>query len=106
MSKAGLETATYLSLDVEGAEFIVLQTIDSNGRFPFSVVLVEASHYMKPKNAEVRKLLLKAGIVMMVMMVTTTRSAPILVLSRLTMRSAPALAATSSSGATRKRSTT
>jgi len=61
MQRSGFERTTYLSLDVEGAELTVLQTI-TTVPFPFSVVLVEADGLNVGKNAAVRALLRRAGL--------------------------------------------
>lgn len=65
MARAGFSTATYLALDVEGAEEIVLQTVvkttTNTSAFPFDVVMVEADRHDKAKNARVRTLLTTMG---------------------------------------------
>ena len=56
--------ATFLSLDVEGAEEVVIRTLNlTSGGFPFSVVMVEADRWDRAKNARVDQLLLGAGLV-------------------------------------------
>ena len=43
---------TYLSLDVEGAEEAVLDSLDPNAPFPFSVVLVEINRVARSKTSQ------------------------------------------------------
>ena len=71
MRRAGFSRATYLALDVEGAELLVLRTLNRTRSFPFSVVLVEASHFMKAKNADVKAFLLSSGLVQLELPRTT-----------------------------------
>lgn len=59
MEGAGLDGgATFLSLDVEGAEAVVLGTVDAS---KFALVLVEADGHDAAKDAAVRRLLERAG---------------------------------------------
>ena len=69
MADAGLSTArasiAFLSLDVEGAEEMVLQTVDLNA-FPFAVVLVEMAGRDAGKDQRVRDMLTKrAGLMLL-----------------------------------------
>ena len=69
MADAGLSTArasnAFLSLDVEGAEEMVLQTMDL-GSFPFAVVLVEMAGRDAGKDERVRDMLTKgAGLMLL-----------------------------------------
>lgn len=58
MRDAGYRHAHFLSLDVQGAEEVVLQTADVGA---FSVVLVEAEGTAVEKNQRVRQFLLSHG---------------------------------------------
>jgi FkbM family methyltransferase len=59
MSDAGLrDGATFLSLDVEGAEAIVLETVDPAA---FKVILVELDGVDEAKDARVHQMLTRAG---------------------------------------------
>ena len=56
---AGFPAATFLSLDVEGGEEKVLQTVrPEHDAFPFDVVMVEADRHDHRKNARVQSMLL------------------------------------------------
>ena len=61
--RAGIQQASFFSLDVEGAELLVLNTTVAERRLPFLVLLVEASHYTPGKNARVKSFLLARGMV-------------------------------------------
>jgi FkbM family methyltransferase len=61
MRREGFARSTYLSLDVEGAELLVLRTV-TNAPFPFSIVLVEADSSNIAKNSAVRAILRGAGL--------------------------------------------
>lgn len=67
MSDVGFPRATFLSLDVEGAEELVLKTVVAGAAapadFPFDIVLVEAERTSPDKNERVRGMLRKAGLV-------------------------------------------
>ena len=68
MSDAGHPRATFLSLDVEGAEERVLQTFNAfPGAFAFDVVMVEADHHDLAKNGRVNAWLRAAGLVQLEM---------------------------------------
>ena len=58
MASAGLHSATFLSLDVEGAEALVLETVDAAA---FTVVLVEMDGHSPTKDARVHQRLVAAG---------------------------------------------
>jgi hypothetical protein len=61
MADAGMgDGATLLSLDVEGAEDVVLANVDPR---LFAIVVVEQDHLNPAKNARVRKRLENAGLV-------------------------------------------
>lgn len=66
MTQQGFPRVTFLSLDVEGAEQLVLDTVIKHGgtgdAFPFDVVLVEAERHAMQKNLRVRELLRNAGL--------------------------------------------
>ena len=59
MASAGLRSAHFLSLDVEGAEEIVLSTVNPA---VFSVVLVEVSGHAPAKDSRVLARLAAAGL--------------------------------------------
>lgn len=65
MADAGLaDGATYLALDVEGAEEVVLHTVFGQGKpSPFAVVMVETHPLQEAKNMNVRRLLRDGGLV-------------------------------------------
>ena len=58
MARHGLGRANFLSLDVEGAEAIVLETVDVAS---FDVVLVETDGIDKAKDLRVHELLTRGG---------------------------------------------
>ena len=60
LREAGVAHVDYFSLDVEGAELIVLQTIDWSA-VTFGVLMVELDGKAPTKDADVRRLLRKRG---------------------------------------------
>ena len=58
MRDADLSTATFLSIDVEGAEDLVLSTVDPS---TFQLIVVESDGFDLPKEARVHEILTKAG---------------------------------------------
>ena len=60
LREAGVAHVDYFSLDVEGAELIVLQTIDWSA-VTFGVLMVELDGKAPTKDADVRRLLRKCG---------------------------------------------
>ena len=64
MRELGHSHLDILKLDVEGAEEVVIRTLNlTSDGFPFSVVMVEADRWDRAKNARVDQLLLGAGLV-------------------------------------------
>ena len=60
---SGFPRANFLSLDVEGGEEKVLQTLSQDlSSFPFDVVMVEADRHDPKKNARVQKMLMDIGL--------------------------------------------
>lgn len=67
VAEVGFPHVNFLSLDVEGSEERVLQTVAwvhgfAPESFPFDVVMVEADHHNRGKNERVKKMLLKWGL--------------------------------------------
>ena len=63
IADAGFPQANFLSLDVEGGEEKVVQTLSKDlHSFPFDVVMVEADRHDHARNARVRRLLLDIGL--------------------------------------------
>ena len=66
MASAGFPRVNFLSLDVEGAEELVLKTVNASlateDAFPFDVVLVEAERSNPSKNERVRAMLRAGGL--------------------------------------------
>lgn len=62
MGRAQLDSATFLSLDVEGAELLVLQTFDGV-QLPFDVIMVEADGHNATKDAKVESLIKESGMI-------------------------------------------
>ena len=58
MTASGLKSATFLSLDVEGSEEVVLNTVDPAR---FMMILVEMNNGAEEKNERVRAQLKRAG---------------------------------------------
>ncbi len=59
MREAGMPTATFLSLDVEGAESKVISTVDPNA---FRTILVEMDGHDPSKDYQVHKTIVDAGL--------------------------------------------
>jgi len=60
MQRAGFDRATFLSLDVEGAEWMVINTVDP---MLFDIIFVEADGNDKDKDLKVKRYILEAGLV-------------------------------------------
>ena len=58
MAEVGLSSATFLNLDVEGAEELVLRTVDPRA---FRAIMVELDGTNKAKDDSVVELLLQVG---------------------------------------------